>query len=129
MIMFIFLVGATTTKDFTDVPGDRQFGMRTLPVVYGVRKSALYSSPFLVAPFVLIPVGAEFGILKWQANLLVVLVVWGFYLIYLLSKADFSQGKKMENSPVWTHMYLLLLAMQLGFMVVYVFPVPFPFPQ
>lgn len=129
LIMFIFLTGATTTKDFTDVKGDRRFGMRTLPVVYGVRRAALYSSPFLVAPFVLIPIGALFHILKWETNLLVVLVVWGFYLIFLLSKAKFSQDQKLENSPVWTHMYLLLLAMQLGFMAVYIFPVWFPFPH
>jgi 4-hydroxybenzoate polyprenyltransferase len=129
LIMFIFLVGATTTKDFTDVKGDRKFGMRTLPVVYGVKKAALYSSPFLVAPFILIPIATYLDILRWQSDILVVLAVWGFYLTYLLSKANFSQDQKLENSPVWTHMYLLLLAMQLGFMAVYVFPIPFPFPH
>jgi hypothetical protein len=55
-----------------------------------------------------------------------VLVAWACYLIYLLSKADFTKVQKLENSPVWTHMYLILLAMQLGFMVVYVFPIPLP---
>jgi 4-hydroxybenzoate polyprenyltransferase len=126
-IMFLFLVGATTTKDFTDIEGDRRFGMNTLPVVYGPRKAAMYSSPFLVIPFLLIPIAAYLGILKPQAALLAILVVWGFYLIYLLDKSKFEQDTKLENSPVWKHMYLILLALQLGFLVVYVFPIPDPF--
>ncbi|MBM4249208.1 MAG: hypothetical protein FJ149_07205 [Euryarchaeota archaeon] len=126
-IMFLFLVGATTTKDFTDIEGDRRYGMNTLPVVYGPRRAALYSSPFLVIPFLLLPVAAYLDILKPQAALLSILVVWGFYLIYLLDKSKFEQDSKLENSPVWKHMYLLLLAMQLGFMIVYIFPVPDPF--
>ena len=128
-IMFLFLVGATTTKDFTDIEGDRKFGMRTLPVVFGPRRAAMYSSPFLVIPFLLIPIAAYFDILKPQAALLAVLVVWGFYLIYLLDKAKFEQDTRLENSPVWKHMYLILLTMQIGFMVVYVFPIPAPFPH
>ena len=126
-IMFLFLVGATTTKDFTDIEGDRRFGMNTLPVVYGPRKAARYSSPFLVAPFLLMPIAAYLGILRPQAALLAVLVVWGFYLIYLLDRSKFEQDTKLENSPVWKHMYLILLALQLGFLVVYVFPIPDPF--
>ena len=126
MIMFIFLTGATTTKDLTDIKGDRRFGMRTLPVVYGLKKASIYSSPFLIVPFFLIPAEVILGILDWRANILVALVVWACYLIYLLSKSDFSKQQKMENSPVWTHMYLILLAMQLGFMAVYVFPLPIP---
>jgi 4-hydroxybenzoate polyprenyltransferase len=126
LIMFIFLTGATTTKDITDIDGDRRFGMRTLPVVYGLKKAAIYSSPFLIVPFLLIPVEVMMGIMDWHANLLVVLVAWACYLIYLLLKSDFSKRQKLENSPVWTHMYLMLLAMQLGFMAVYVFPISLP---
>jgi 4-hydroxybenzoate polyprenyltransferase len=126
-IMFLFLVGATTTKDFTDIEGDRKFGARTLPVVYGPRKAAMYSSPFLVIPFLIIPVAAYFGVLKPQAALLGGLVVWGFYLIYLLQQSKFEQDSKLENSPVWKHMYLILLALQFGFLAVYIFPIPDPF--
>jgi len=79
-----------------------------------------------VAPFILIPVEVMIGVLDWHANLLVMLAAWAGYLIFLLSKANFSQDQKLENSPVWTHMYLILLAMQLGFMAVYVFPIPLP---
>lgn len=127
LVMFIFLTGATTTKDFTDVEGDRRFGMRTLPVAYGMKKAALYSTPFLIVPFLLIPAEIAVGVMHLHAYLLLVLAAWAGYLIYLLLKSDFSRQQKMENSPVWTHMYLILLAMQLGFMAVYVFPLPLPY--
>jgi 4-hydroxybenzoate polyprenyltransferase len=126
-IMFLFLVGATTTKDFTDIEGDRRYGMNTLPVVYGPRKAVMYSSPFLVIPFLIIPIAAYLDILKPQAALLAILVIWAFYLIYLLERSKFEQDTKLENSPVWKHMYLILLALQLGFLIVYVFPIPDPF--
>jgi len=126
-IMFLFLIGATTTKDFTDIEGDRKYGANTLPVYYGPRKAAMYSAPFLVIPFLLIPIAAFLGILKPQAAILAILVVWGTYLIYLLTKAKFEQDARLENSPVWKHMYLILLALQFGFLVVYVFPIPDPF--
>ena len=54
-IMAFFLVGAMTTKDFTDVEGDRMYGARTLPVVYGLERSIGMSAPFFVMPFVVIP--------------------------------------------------------------------------
>ena len=125
-IMSVFLTGATTTKDFTDVEGDRRFGVRTLPVVYGPRRAALYSSPFLVAPFALIPVATYLELLKMQANYLLLLLPWSFYLIFLLRQARFEQDPHLENSPVWKHMYLLLLMMQLGFLAVFVLPLPWP---
>jgi len=127
-IMFIFLVGATTTKDFTDIPGDKKFGMNTLPVVYGPKKAAWVSAPFFVLPFLLIPIAIYMNVLKSASILLTLLVIWGFYVIYLLSNARFEADAKLENSPVWRHMYLMLLALQLGFMIVYIFPISIPFP-
>ncbi|MEM4730054.1 MAG: UbiA family prenyltransferase [Thermoplasmata archaeon] len=126
-IMSVFLTGATTTKDFTDIEGDRRFGVRTLPVVYGPRRAALLSSPFLVLPFALIPIATYLDVLRMQANYLVLLLPWAVYLIHLLREARFEQDPHLENSPVWKHMYLMLLAMQLGFMAVFVLPLPWPF--
>lgn len=127
-IMFIFLIGATTTKDFTDIEGDKKFGMNTLPVVYGPRKAAWISSPFFVVPFILIPIAIYFGVLKPQTILLTAFVLWGFYVIYLLKNAKFELDPHLENSPVWRHMYLMLLSLQLGFMFVYTVPFDVPFP-
>src|SRR5579884_2785081 len=40
LIYFLFLMGATTTKDFADLEGDRIAGCVTLPLKYGIEKRA-----------------------------------------------------------------------------------------
>ena len=49
-IFGLFLLGATTTKDFADMEGDRRGGCRTLPIQYGVRRAAWMISPSFVDP-------------------------------------------------------------------------------
>jgi 4-hydroxybenzoate polyprenyltransferase and related prenyltransferases len=57
-LFFLFLLGAASTKDFSDVPGDRAGGCRTLPILYGNRKAVAIMSPFFVLPWLLlIPLG------------------------------------------------------------------------
>jgi len=119
-ILFIYLVGATTSKDFTDVEGDARYGMRTLPVMYGPNRAALIAGPFFILPFILIPVGVLRGHLIESANYLLILVVWGAYVMWLLQTHATSRDPQFENSPVWKHMYLMLFALQLGFAGVYV---------
>jgi 4-hydroxybenzoate polyprenyltransferase len=118
-ILFIFLVGATTSKDFTDVEGDAKFGMRTLPVVYGPHKAALITGPFFIIPFALIPVGVLRGYLIDACNYLLALIVWGVYVMVLLQNHATEKDPNFENSPVWKHMYLMLFALYLGFTLVY----------
>jgi 4-hydroxybenzoate polyprenyltransferase len=118
-IMFIFLVGATTSKDFTDMEGDKRYGMRTLPVEYGPKKAALIAGPFFIVPFILIPLGVIRGHLIYEANFLLVMVVWGLYVMVLLRNHATERDPNFENSPAWKHMYLMLFALQLGFASVY----------
>jgi len=119
-IMFLVLVGATTAKDFTDVEGDAKFGMRTLPVVYGLRKSAIISSAFLIFPFLLVPIGWIAGILIVESLVMTLLMAWGALIAYLMLNAPMKQDGKMENSRAWGHMYFLLMTMQIGFALVYI---------
>src|SRR5205814_4482809 len=68
-IFGLFLLGATTTKDFADMEGDRQGGCRTLPIQYGVSRAAWMISPAFVVPFLMIPIGAYTGLLTGNAGL------------------------------------------------------------
>jgi 4-hydroxybenzoate polyprenyltransferase len=117
-IMAIFLVGAMTTKDFTDVEGDRLYGARTLPVVYGLERSIALSAPFFVLPFAIIPLAVNFGLLPASASVLTLLSVWGVYVVMLLFREKDTHDEIFENSPAWKHMYLMLMAMQIGFCMV-----------
>jgi 4-hydroxybenzoate polyprenyltransferase len=120
LIMSIYLIGAVTTKDFTDMKGDKKFGIRTLPVVFGKRKSIMISAPFFVSPFLLIPIGILRGYLIESAMNLIVLIIWGVYIVLLLYKYADVPDKKFENTPVWLHMYCMLMAIQLGFCLIYI---------
>jgi geranylgeranylglycerol-phosphate geranylgeranyltransferase len=130
-IFGLYLIGASSTKDFADIPGDRAGGCRTLPILYGVRKAAWIISPFFVFPWLLVPLGAflpdpqnpEHAILTGNPWLLtglgVLLTLWGCYTVYLLLR-DPDSLTETENHPSWRHMYLILMAGQIGFALAYI---------
>ncbi len=121
LVLMVFLFGATTSKDFTDIEGDRQYGMRTFPVVIGKKKAALLTAPFFVLPFLLVPVGVWLGYLRPQAIALMGFLVWGGYMLFAMRKNALERDANFENSPLWVHMYLMLMALQIAFAEVYVF--------
>ena len=130
-LFFLFLVGAASTKDFSDVPGDRAGGCRTLPILYGNRKAVAIMSPFFVLPWLLLiplgflpdPLAPEHRLLTgnpWLLSLLgVVLTAWGLYTVRLLRRNP-DELSTTENHPSWTHMYLMMMAAQVGFALAYV---------
>ncbi|HEV8130424.1 MAG TPA: UbiA family prenyltransferase [Acidobacteriota bacterium] len=117
----IYFLGATTTKDFSDIEGDRVHGCNTLPVLYGVRKAAYLMSPFLIFPFLLIAAGALAGVLHGNRLLLVsiglALSAWGSYIAYLILRKPEELSK--ENHVSWKHMYLLTVTAQVGMALAY----------
>jgi 4-hydroxybenzoate polyprenyltransferase len=123
-VFFLFLLGAATTKDFADMKGDAAHGCITLPVRYGVKKAAWMISPFFVIPFLLIPIGVSRQILTGNPVLLHALgaglALWGCYTVWLLVRRP-DELAKTENHPSWTHMYLMMMALQIGFAVAYIF--------
>lgn len=123
-IFGLFLLGAASTKDFADIPGDKAGGCRTLPIQYGVKTAAWVIAPFFVLPFSLIPIGVLSGVLTGNATLLMVLgpllIVYGLYTVYLLVRRP-EDLATTENHPSWTHMYRMMMVAQVGFAVAYVF--------
>jgi 4-hydroxybenzoate polyprenyltransferase len=122
-IFGLFLLGATTTKDFADMEGDRIGGCRTLPIQYGVARAAWMISPSFVVPFLLIPVGAETGILSGNYLLLHALgafmTAYGIYVCYLMLRRPEDLAVE-ENHVSWAHMYRMMFAAQIGFALAYI---------
>ena len=122
-IFGLFVLGASTTKDFADIEGDRAGGCQTLPILYGVKKAAWMIAPFFVLPFLLIPIGVHAGILTGNPVLLdalaAALVAYGVYTVYLLVRRP-EELAFTENHPSWTHMYLMMMVAQVGFALAYV---------
>jgi 4-hydroxybenzoate polyprenyltransferase len=129
-IFALFLLGAMSTKDFSDMEGDRAHGCITLPIRFGVRQAAWMIAPFFVLPWLLIPLFAFLPdpgrptepLLTGSRPLLValglLLAAWGAYAARLLLRNP-DELASTENHPAWTHMYLLMMAAQIGFAVAY----------
>lgn len=132
-IFMLYLVGAASTKDFADIDGDRAGGCKTLPILHGPKKAAWIIAPFFVFPWLLMPIGAyvadprapEHAILTgnpvFLATLGIVLTLWGCYTVYLLLR-DPDELTRSENHPSWRHMYLMMMAAQIGFAAAYLVP-------
>jgi 4-hydroxybenzoate polyprenyltransferase len=124
-IFGLFLLGATTTKDFADMSGDRLGGCRTLPIQYGVRRAAWMISPSFVVPFVMINLGSAFGILTGNFILLQALglfmTAYGLYVCYLMLRRPEELAVE-ENHVSWAHMYRMMFVAQIGFALAYVIP-------
>jgi geranylgeranylglycerol-phosphate geranylgeranyltransferase len=117
-IFGLYILGAATTKDFTDIEGDSKFGINTLPIIYGVEKTAKIISPFFVAPFLLTFLGVYLGIIKTTTLPLAGLAVWGMYINWLILRKP-KELTLEKNHISWKHMYLMLITGQLGFAVSY----------
>lgn len=117
-VLFLFVVGAATTKDYADMEGDAAHGARTLPVIYGVRRSAQIIAPFFVLPYLAIIPLALSGILPRETLPLSLLGLWGAYIVWLILRDPEAMGT-VENHPSWKHMYMLLVMSYVGFAVVF----------
>jgi 4-hydroxybenzoate polyprenyltransferase len=123
-IFGLFLLGASTTKDFADMEGDASGGCRTLPIMYGIRRAAWMISPSFVLPFVMISAGVFAGILTGNPILLhtlsIVMTAYGIYVCYLMLRRPEDLAVE-ENHVSWAHMYRMMFVAQVGFALAYLF--------
>jgi len=128
-IFLLFLLGATSSKDFSDMEGDAAHGCVTLPIRLGVERAARFIAPFFYLPWLLIPLGAWLPdplgpgpILTGDRTLLTLLGLglccWGAWTARLILR-DPGALARSENHPSWTHMYLMMMVAQIGFAVAY----------
>lgn len=130
LIFFLFIIGAASTKDFSDMEGDCQGGCATLPNRFGVRRTIYLIAPSFVLPWGLIPLGLKIKpdgdnpLLTGNPTLLLglsfSLIVWGGYTVYLMLR-DPESLSRVENHPSWKHMYLMMFWAQTGFAIAYLY--------
>jgi 4-hydroxybenzoate polyprenyltransferase len=130
LCFFLFLLGASSTKDFSDMRGDQAGGVLTLPLRYGPRKAAWLIAPFLVLPWLLIPLGTlpwfhGKSLLTGNAFALrllgLSLVLWGALVARSILR-DPEELSRSENHPSWSQMYAMMIWAQLGFAISYLLP-------
>ncbi len=122
LIFGLFLLGSSSTKDFSDMKGDSANNCITLPIKYGVKKAAYIIAPFFIIPFALIPLGVHLNILTGNPKLLnilgVFLMMYGLYVDYLILRKPDALATE-ANHISWTHMYIMMFVAQIGFMLSY----------
>lgn len=127
-VFMLFLLGASSTKDFSDVAGDRDGGIATLPVRIGVKRTAKLISPFFIIPWLVLgaallpPVWGGAKLIHanaFAAGILVLaLALYGFYIARIMwtRPEDYS----LEGNHVsWVHMYRMMMSAQVGLAVCY----------
>lgn len=127
-VFFLFLLGASATKDLSDVAGDRAEGCRTLPVLYGPRRAVRIISPFLVLPWLNLPLGSlslgggpAFFSADPQPLAALAILLAGYGLFISRSMLASSDERWLAgNHPAWTHMYALATLAHVGLAVAYV---------
>ena len=114
----LFVLGAATTKDYADMKGDGAEGCVTLPIRFGVQRSVWIIAPFLVLPWLLLPIGVishgNFTVRGlFHAGLGAGLALWGAWVVRLLLRDPEALTSGREH-PSWRHMYLMMVGSQVG---------------
>ena len=130
LVFALFLLGASASKDFSDMKGDTAAGCRTLPVALGAKRAARRIAPFFVFPWLLLPLGTWIprpwggaGPLltarpAWLVLLALVLAAYGAYVSRQLLR-DPEALARSENHPAWRHMYAMMMLAQIGLAATY----------
>ncbi len=123
-VFFLFLLGATTTKDYADIRGDAACGVRNLPVRLGVRGALRATAPFFVLPWLFLAAAPWLPGRPLSASPVALLVLgvtcasYGAFIVLLLFRNPDALSRT-ENHPAWAHMYRLMMLAQVGSAVVY----------
>jgi len=122
-LAWVYVFGASTTKDFADAAGDRATGCVTLPILWGPRRAARLVAPFLVAPYLLYPALGAAGLLPGGAMpwALVGLPLAGIGGVAgALLVRDPAPPSSGRPHPAWGLMYLQYTFSHLGAAAVFV---------
>lgn len=116
-VAWVYIFGASATKDFADVDGDKATGCLTLPILWGPGRAARFVAPFLVVPFLAYPPAAAYG---WLPGGIAPWLVLGGILALLgviagaLLIRDPMPPTNGKPHAAWGIMYLQLAAAHLG---------------
>ena len=123
MPLGLFILGASSTKDFSDIPGDRAGGCNTLPVQYGIRKTAKIIAPFFVLPFFLWPWMSRYGWLSgWAPGLYLLAAAMaglGAYIDFVILRRP-EELSRSENHISWKLIYIMAILAYGGLALIYI---------
>ncbi len=114
-----FLIGGMSTKDITDSEADKATGTKTLINTMGIKKTALLCFPFMLFPFVFIPIFTYAGLLESHLWILAFFSFFSMFLFYLMIRS--KESKTLENVHAWSVMYIEYIFFALAFAILTIF--------
>lgn len=120
-----YLIGGMATKDVTDAKADKITGVKTLVNTLGMKKTALIILPFMIFPYLFIPMFINHGILDTHLWPLTFFAMPSFIIFYLMIKG--TESKTLENVQAWAIMYVEYIFFALGFSLLTIFSDVLPF--
>ncbi len=105
-VVALWVTGYQTTKDFGDVAGDRRYGVRTLPVVWGVEGSVRFMGWMAAAAFGVLAALVLTRIVPAGYALLLALAVPSAVILAKVRAP--GTPRLLENGPAWMLMYMTL---------------------
>lgn len=112
LTMFVFITFSQSIKDYDDLEGDKKFGIRTLPVVYGIKKTTGLIVSGTAISFFLLGILTYAKILNFWVAVFYVPIA-AIFLFYL-SKPNQSL---LENRQSWVLFYGCMVMLLIGFMI------------
>ena len=111
---FLWVFFAQNFKDFPDVEGDKKYGIKTLPIVYGKSGALRIMQILSFFPFLYLSFVTACGLLPIK---MLALYVLGYLAIIMLTQND-VKFEKMENNVSWILFYVgLMLIYIISFLV------------
>ena len=119
----VYLIGGMSTKDIVDAEADLRTGVKTMVNSFGIKKTAIISLPFMLAPFISIPLLINMGILEQFLWPLMILMIGALVIFYMMMIGD-RESETLENIHAWSMMYVIYIFYALGFAVLTIFQEP-----
>lgn len=117
---FLVTIGREIAKDIEDVKGDKAAGARTLPIMIGTKKSALFAAAFLIIVVLLSPVPYFLEIFHWFYLILIAIAdIIFLYSSYLLVMKPCSRSASRVQKYLKIAIFIALLAFISGSYKIY----------
>jgi len=113
-IALTFLIGGSITKDIIDSEADKKSGTHTLINTYGLKKAALMALPFMIFPFLYIPMLIQLGLLASYLWVLSFLAIPAYFVFHMMLR-DKKSSRTLENTSSWSLMYFTYFLFAFGF--------------
>ena len=121
----VFLIGGMSTKDIVDREADRRTGTHTLINTFGIKKTALFSFPFMFFPFIFISIFINRGLLAPYLWPLMLMCIPSVIILLLMIRP--TESETLENVPAWSIMYIQYISFALMFSLLTIYQEVFPF--